>query len=142
MTIWDDNEFPLAYLITFRTYGTWLHGDGRGSIDRYHNEFRGPRVQANEVMKNQQKAKLKSNAVTLNAAQRSIVKKAICGVCAHRGWKVYAINVRTNHAHVVVSAPVLPENIVRDFSENQLWSYTHSPWLMEAARDISGNLGR
>ena len=25
---------PLAYLITFRCYGTWLHGDQRGSIDR------------------------------------------------------------------------------------------------------------
>jgi hypothetical protein len=23
----DDNEGPLAYLITIRTYGTWLHGD-------------------------------------------------------------------------------------------------------------------
>ncbi|HMT07731.1 MAG TPA: hypothetical protein PKA82_06975 [Pyrinomonadaceae bacterium] len=22
----DENEFPLGYLITFRTYGTWLHG--------------------------------------------------------------------------------------------------------------------
>ena len=25
----DDNEFPLAYFISFRTYGTWLHGDER-----------------------------------------------------------------------------------------------------------------
>ena len=31
---WDDNEFPLAYLLTFRTYGTWHHGDERGSVDR------------------------------------------------------------------------------------------------------------
>ena len=28
MRDFDDNEFPLAYLITFRCYGTWLHGDG------------------------------------------------------------------------------------------------------------------
>ena len=21
---WDDNDFPLAYLITIRTFGTWL----------------------------------------------------------------------------------------------------------------------
>ena len=27
----DDNEFPLAYFISLRTYGTWLHGDVRGS---------------------------------------------------------------------------------------------------------------
>ena len=33
---------PLAYLITFRTYGTWLHGDARGSVDREHNVFGTP----------------------------------------------------------------------------------------------------
>ncbi len=27
--LWDDNEWPLAYLITIRTYATWLHGDER-----------------------------------------------------------------------------------------------------------------
>ena len=25
----EQNSFPLAYLITFSTYGTWLHGDDR-----------------------------------------------------------------------------------------------------------------
>ena len=29
---------PLAYFLTFTTYGTWLHGDGRGSVDREHNQ--------------------------------------------------------------------------------------------------------
>lgn len=61
--MWDDNVFPLAYLITFRTYGTWLHGDERGSIDRYHNTFRGPRVPENPVMQKQQEVKLKSPPV-------------------------------------------------------------------------------
>ena len=27
-------EFPLAYLITLRSVGTWLHGDERSSVDR------------------------------------------------------------------------------------------------------------
>src|SRR5712691_1996686 len=33
----DDNEFPQAYLITFRCYGTWSHGDERGSMRRKHH---------------------------------------------------------------------------------------------------------
>jgi hypothetical protein len=33
--MWNDTDIPLAYLITFRCYGTWLHGDKRGSIDRF-----------------------------------------------------------------------------------------------------------
>lgn len=42
---WDGNEGPLAYLITFRTYGTWLHGDDRYSMDRHEkNIYRTPNV--------------------------------------------------------------------------------------------------
>ena len=33
---------PIAYFITFRTYGTWLHGDERGSTDRDHNAYDTP----------------------------------------------------------------------------------------------------
>ena len=38
MRDFDENEFPLAYLITFRCYGTWVHGDERGSMDRRASE--------------------------------------------------------------------------------------------------------
>ena len=31
-----------GYLITFRGYGTWLHGDDRGSVDRrFYNQVGG-----------------------------------------------------------------------------------------------------
>lgn len=30
--IYENNDFPRAYLITIRTYGTWLHGDRRYSV--------------------------------------------------------------------------------------------------------------
>jgi hypothetical protein len=32
----------LAYFITFHTYGTWLHGTERGSVDRAHNTLGTP----------------------------------------------------------------------------------------------------
>lgn len=137
MEIWDDNEFPLAYLITFRTYGTWLHGDERGSIDRYHNEFRGPRVPENPVMQKQQEVKLKSPPVKLNAQQRKTVREAIEEVCEYRGWGLRAVNIRTNHAHAVVSAATTPDKILRDLKAYStrrmkgfdLWSLEHSPWV-------------
>ncbi|MGH9933202.1 MAG: hypothetical protein ACREA9_28800 [Pyrinomonadaceae bacterium] len=31
--VWNDTETPLAYFISFRSYGTWLHGDKPG-LDR------------------------------------------------------------------------------------------------------------
>lgn len=54
---WDDNQFPLAYHITIRTYGTWLHGDKRHSVDTHDNyntygaPDRGPDKKLNEIMK-------------------------------------------------------------------------------------------
>jgi len=30
----EENQFPIAYLLTWRTYGTWLHGDERQSMQR------------------------------------------------------------------------------------------------------------
>ena len=30
-----EGNYPLAYLITIRSYGTWVHGDEKGSVDRH-----------------------------------------------------------------------------------------------------------
>ena len=134
---WDDNEFPIAYLITLRTYGTWLHGDGRGSIDRYHNQFRGPRISANPVMQRQNKMKLKSDPLLLNAHQRPIVETAIRGVCNYRNWTLRAINVRTNHVHIVCSTnESAAGKAIKDFKAYATralksaghWKFDHSPW--------------
>jgi hypothetical protein len=35
-------RWPLAYFITFHTYGTWLHGQVPGSVDRAHDQFGTP----------------------------------------------------------------------------------------------------
>jgi hypothetical protein len=38
-----DDHSPLGYLITFRAYGTWLHGHERGSVDQHHRQRAGQR---------------------------------------------------------------------------------------------------
>jgi hypothetical protein len=43
--MWNDTDTPLAYLITFRCHGTWLHGDERGSVDRFHNRYKSPCIE-------------------------------------------------------------------------------------------------
>lgn len=137
MDTWDNNVFPLAHLITFRTSGSWLHGDTRGSVDRNHNVYKGPRVEANRILEDQHRAKLKSEPVVLNARQRGTIRKAIREVCKHRGWHLIAINIRTKHIHIVISLNATkPENALRDFKayatramrSRSLWSREHSPW--------------
>jgi len=103
---------PLAYLITFRTYGTWLHGDARGSVDRDHNAYDSPMLPPNPGLALAEVAQLKHAAILLGEAHRTTAAEAIERICHDRGWTLSALNVRTNHVHAVVSAPDSPERVM------------------------------
>jgi hypothetical protein len=49
LIMWNDTDTPLAYLISFRSYGTWLHGDKRGAINRFHNNYGEPYLPPNTM---------------------------------------------------------------------------------------------
>jgi REP element-mobilizing transposase RayT len=116
MRDFDDNEFPLAYLITFRCYGTWLHGDERGSYRRNSRLLTGvSHIPARPVLESAERQQLKHGHIKLNSKQRTIVEQAVRDVCKHRRYRMRAINVRTNHAHSVVSALSYPEPILDAF---------------------------
>ena len=41
----QDRSVAKGYLITFRCYGTWLHGEERGSVDRrWYNRYGTPKI--------------------------------------------------------------------------------------------------
>ena len=111
----DDNELPLAYLMSFRTYGTWLHGDNRGSTSRKQNKYGTPRIAANPPLRRAECEQLKHPPIKLDRRQRPVVEQAVREVCTHRGYWLRAINVRTNHVHTVVSAAIDPEPILQAF---------------------------
>lgn len=114
--IYETNEFPLAYLLTFRTYGTWLHGDERQSVDRHGKNIYGtPLIAPNPKLYEAMKSELKHPAVILNAIQRATVEQAIRELCEQRPYHLQALNVRTNHVHAVVSAQSKPERIADAF---------------------------
>ncbi|MFL6282724.1 MAG: transposase [Pyrinomonadaceae bacterium] len=133
---------PLAYLITFRGYGTWLHGDGRGSVDRSHNVYGAESIPPNERWQQHNTESLKHEAVELDAARRNAVAEAIRETCAFRNWLLRAVNVRTNHVHSVVSAECRPEplmkalkaNATRRMREHGCWGHNHSPWSEGGSR--------
>src|SRR5882724_7092950 len=106
---WQDRSSPLAYLITFRCYGTWLHGDQRRSMNRNQNVYGTPRIAPKPGLERTERGQLQCEPVALNAEQRAVVEKAVREVCLHRKYRLRAINVRTNHVHTVVSAVREPE---------------------------------
>jgi len=133
----EDESIPLGYLITFRSYGTWLHGDRRGSVDRFHNRFGTPRIPHNERWQKYNRETLSNPPVKLRRRQRVAIEKAIRETCRIRKWEFWTTNIRTNHVHTVVSAPCKPEKILaafkanatRELRESGCWHSSKSPWV-------------
>jgi REP element-mobilizing transposase RayT len=140
--MWNDTETPLAYFISFRTYATWLHGDKRGSIDRFHNAYRSPYISQNTRWRDYNKQQLRAEPLILKARQRRSIERAIRDTCKVREWLLQAVNVRTNHVHTVVSARRKPglvlnafkANATRQLREDELWPHSFSPWADKGSK--------
>ena len=140
--MWNDTNEPIAYLIAFRTYGTWLHGDERGSIDKYHNKYGAPRAVESSDREEIHRERLKSPPFLLDAKSRSTVEDAILEVCEFREWRLLGIAVRTNHVHLVNAANAPSGKMLNDFKayatrrmrENDCWTFDHSPWADKGSR--------
>jgi REP element-mobilizing transposase RayT len=141
--MWNDTDIPLAVFFTFRCYGTWLHGDGRGSVDRHHNIYGTRRISANNDWKSYNQAQLDRHPVELNARQREAVEQGVREICKNRGWAISAINVRTNHVHAVIcicdknSARVLAAikaGATKRLREERLWNSEETPWAEKGSR--------
>ena len=140
--MWNDTETPLAYFISFRTYGTWLHGDKRGSIDRHHNRFGSPYIPPNKEWRNYNQKQLRAKPLVLKSRQRKAIEAAIRETCKIRKWALLAFNVRTNHVHAVVVANrkadivlnAFKANATRQLREDGLWEYSFSPWARKGSK--------
>src|ERR1041384_673362 len=100
--MWNDTELPLAVLFTFRCYGTWLHGDSRGSVDRAHNIYGTPFISENPKWQDYKKEQMLRPQLTLDARMRQAAIGGVRKVCDKRGWPLFAVNARTNHIHSVI----------------------------------------
>src|SRR5207244_3408458 len=85
---------PVAYFLTFTTYGTWLHGRESGSVDRTHNEFGGPVLPPNPDQEAVRRRQMRQPEYTLDEPRRAVVLRTIVEVARHRGWKLWAVHVR------------------------------------------------
>lgn len=108
------SDYPLAYLLTFHTHGTWLHGASRGSVDRLHNGYETELAAADPHRETVMRARMRGKPFTLSRVQRQSIGRTMTELCEFRGWNALAINVRTNHVHLVVEAAAAPEKVMND----------------------------
>lgn len=106
---------PLAYFLTFSTYGTHLPGSDKGWVDARHCAPGTPLLPSNPGRVSYWQQRLNESPWTMDANARSMVLNAICSVCMHRQWTPHAVHVRTTHVHSVVTGGVAPERMLREF---------------------------
>ena len=106
---------PLAYFITFSTYGAWLHGRDIGSVDKEHNQVDALFLPADVERERFERDRMREAPYLLDPDRRAIVLRTILEVAAHRHWTVWVCHVRATHVHVIVTAEVKPEKVMADF---------------------------
>lgn len=128
-----DERKPIAYFITFRCYGTWLHGDERESVDPSHNSWGEPRLLPNPARESSARNRQSQQQVLLTSAMRQVVDTAIREMCNYR---LHEINARSNHVHFVITADRDPEFVMnsaksyatRALNDRKLISKGTKPW--------------
>lgn len=149
----SDASEPLGCFLTFRAYGTWLHGNERGSVDSDHNKLGTPRLAFNPARRSYEQRLLARAPVYLGRRRREATRQAITRTCALRGWYLHALNVRTNHVHLVATADVSPKSVLAalkavataEMRRLGYWTDVRSPWAEGgSARSIwtAKSLGR
>jgi REP element-mobilizing transposase RayT len=90
----------IAFFSTWTTYATWLPGDQRCWFKRREG------LQApNPLREFEASLRMTETAITLHHEQRHLVEKTVAHHCRIRNWLLHAVNCRSNHVHVVVTAP-------------------------------------
>ena len=90
---------PIAFFVTWPTYGTWLPGDERGWIE-YHHGWQLPSPNLESLCS----SRMTEKQCLLSGPEQQIVEEQAAETCRYRGWILHAVECRTNHVHLVVSA--------------------------------------
>jgi len=98
---------PLAYHLTWTTYGTWLPGDPRSWVKKGDPVVQAPNPEREEVAR----SRMVADPVILDKSQQTLVEDTVRKHCHIRGWVLHVVRALTNHVHVVVSANLDPETI-------------------------------
>jgi len=106
---------PMGYLITFRCYGTWVHGDGPGSTDPRHNLYGSEWRVPDAGLARGNRERMDQPPMYLTDTMRDLAHGAIAEVCEARGWRLHVSSIQDDHVHVVACLPDKPEIAMNSF---------------------------
>jgi len=104
---------PMAYHITFGTYGTRLHGDSRGSIDGKMNRPGDPIVGSDASWWEQEHGRLRFPPVVLSHQRMKHAEASVPGICKRGNWDLHTCAAAPDHVHVVLTSEAEGEAVRR-----------------------------
>jgi REP element-mobilizing transposase RayT len=111
-TVGSPNDAPVAYLLTFRTYGTWLPDEQRGSVTKKSNHYGTP-VQAGLYrFERVSRRNMRFPRFLLTKGMRLVLREAVPEFCKRRSVELRALHVGQNHVHLVIEASGKPEQLL------------------------------
>lgn len=104
---------PLGYFLSWGTYGTRLHGDPRGTVDRTETGHRDPILGPHEERWEYERGKMNFPPVILTREHRLFAESAIPEICERGMWKYQTCAVAPDHVHVILTSEHEPKTIRR-----------------------------
>lgn len=104
---------PLGYFLSWGTYGTRLHGDPRGTVDRTNTERGDPVLGPDQERWEYERAKMRFSPVVLTREQRLFAESKIPEICERGFWKYHTSAAAPDHVHVILTSEQEPKTIRR-----------------------------
>jgi|WetSurMetagenome_2_1015567.scaffolds.fasta_scaffold174151_2 REP element-mobilizing transposase RayT len=99
---------PIAYFLTWTTYGSWLPGDQRG-WQKKERGFQDPSL----TLQRYSRKLMTEQPCVLKPDQRQCVENSIRSFCQSQQWQLLAVKCLPCHVHIVVSAhKASPQNVM------------------------------
>ena len=95
---------PLAYHITFGTYGTRLHGDERGTVDRRANKYGDPIIGAQPDWQQMERNFLRFPPRIFEISHRQLIERLVPVICVRGGWHLHSAAAAKDHVHTLLTA--------------------------------------
>jgi hypothetical protein len=100
---------PLGYFLSWGTYGTRLHGDPRGTVDRTDTGHGDPILGPHEERWEYEREKMRFPPAILTREQRLFAESAIPEICERGLWKYHTLGLAQRAAalpaYIAVNRP-------------------------------------
>jgi hypothetical protein len=94
-------------------YGTRLHGDPRGTVDRQHNQYGEPVLSYDEHRWEREQSLLKFPLVVFKRDEMMVVESLLPAICQRGGWIHRTGACGPDHVHEVLASPNDPATVRR-----------------------------